>query len=92
MLDDFRSIDNDAVGKVHIVGNGPKPPIDRLGMPSMRHGLEPGVGELIRGNYSVDVQKPDADLGTTLRVGWRNYTEDGRVCWVGGAVLGPLLV
>ena len=36
-----------------------------------------GTGECIKGAYTEDGQRPDKDLGTTLRPGWRNTVADG---------------
>lgn len=36
-----------------------------------------GTGECIKGAYTEDGQKPDKDLGTTLRPGWRNQVAPG---------------
>ena len=36
-----------------------------------------GTGECIKGAYTEDGQRPDKDLGTTLRPGWRNAVEEG---------------
>lgn len=38
----------------------------------MQGGKEDGVGELIHGGYSAAQQQPDADLGKSLREGFRN--------------------
>ena len=47
-----------------------------FGMPSQK-GPEWGVRECI-GNYPVPEQAPDADLGMSIRPGWRNVQPDGR--------------
>lgn len=31
-----------------------------------------GVSECMRGNYTVEQQQPDPDLGKTLKPGWKN--------------------
>lgn len=33
---------------------------------------EPSVGELLRGWYTPEQQQPDADLGKSIREGWRS--------------------
>ena len=43
----------------------------RYGVPSQRM-PEWGAGKCIQGEYGVDEQAPDVDLGTTLRPGHRN--------------------
>ena len=43
--------------------------------------------ELIKGAYTPDEQQPDADLGKSLREGWRNMAPEDRVRggWPGGS-------
>lgn len=41
-------------------------------------GREDGVEKLIHGTYSAEEQAPDADLGRSLREGFRNWPTPGR--------------
>lgn len=60
----------------------------------MQGGKEDGVGELLHGGYTVEQQQPDADLGKSLREGFRNVlpaAADGSIdagSGVGGRAFG----
>jgi hypothetical protein len=49
-----------------------------FGAPSARE-PEPCVGEILRGWYTPEEQGPDADLGKSIREGWRNTEPCARV-------------
>jgi len=66
--------DHLGVGRVSMQGPLPVPPDHAFGVRTDKHG--PDVGSLIRGNYSPEEQQPDADLGTCLMPGRRNYHSD----------------
>jgi hypothetical protein len=81
---DYTLIRGDALGRHKLMGTGDRAlPLGFVfGAPSARE-PEPCVGELIRSAYSAAEQEPDADLGKSLREGWR--AADGSS---GGAALG----
>ncbi len=72
----------DALGQPRLLGVGERkpPPGGIYGKPSGRE-PEPCVGELIKGWYTPEQQAPDADLGKSLREGFRNTAPAGRVSW-----------
>lgn len=80
--EDFKAANTDLLGRPRKLGAGERAHLSEdhtFGMPSMRHGPEPGVDRLLQGAYSEAEQQPDADLGKSLREGWRNTTPEGRV-------------
>lgn len=64
------------------------------GLAGVQGGREDGVGELLHGGYTEEQQQPDADLGRSLREGFRNVlpaAADGRIdagAGVGGRAFG----
>ncbi|GAX80864.1 hypothetical protein CEUSTIGMA_g8299.t1 [Chlamydomonas eustigma] len=80
IYEDYKASATDYLGKVKKLGAGnrPLPTTHVYGMPSLRYGREPGVDELIQGNFSPAEQGPDADLGKSLREGFRNIAPEGR--------------
>ena len=81
LVADRALVRGDAPGRRRLAGAGdrPPPPGGAFGAPSVRRGAEPSVGELIRGAgaYSPEQQQPDADLGKSLRAGWRAAATTG---------------
>lgn len=78
---DFKATQAELLGKPKKLGAGERPQIasdHTFGLHSMRHGPEPGVDQLIQGEYTPEQQAPDADLGKSLREGWRNVAPEGR--------------
>uniref|UniRef100_A0A7S2VV15 EFHB C-terminal EF-hand domain-containing protein n=1 Tax=Chlamydomonas chlamydogama TaxID=225041 RepID=A0A7S2VV15_9CHLO len=79
--EDFKLSATDYLGKTRKLGTGERPqlpPDHAFGMPSLRRGPEPGVEKLLHGAYTPEQQQPDADLGKSLREGWRNIAPEGR--------------
>ena len=77
-LEDFKSTNNDELGRVKNLGHGEKPtvgPDHVYGVPSRKF-VEWGAGRLISGNYTEEEQAPDPDLGKSLRQGYRNLPEE----------------
>jgi hypothetical protein len=72
LLSDHQLTAGDALGRHRLLGSGDRraPPGAVYGAPSARE-PEPCVAELILCGYSEAQQRPDADLGKTLREGWR---------------------
>lgn len=77
-LDDFKATHDDALAVGKSLGHGPRTPRPAFGVPSARR-QEEGAGRVIRGWYSEREQQPDADLGKSLREGWRNPVDQERV-------------
>ncbi|GFR51165.1 hypothetical protein Agub_g13522 [Astrephomene gubernaculifera] len=78
--EDYKATSSDYLGRPKQLGTGDRPslaPGHTFGVPSMRKGREPGVGELMTGYYGRGEQDPDADLGKSLREGFRNKTKSG---------------
>lgn len=77
IYDDFKATQDDRLGKPKPLGGGERNLSSDFvfGVPSMRH-PEDGVDKLLRGTYNYDEQQPDADLGKSLREGWRNLNPD----------------
>lgn len=77
--EDYKATATDYLGKPKMLGTGARglPPDHSFGVPSMRKGREPGVGELLTGTLTPAEQQPDADLGKSLREGFRNTTRAG---------------
>ncbi|KAK9804914.1 hypothetical protein WJX72_011725 [[Myrmecia] bisecta] len=73
-LEDFQLTNKDLLGTPKNLGFGERGlPVDHtFGAASVRSGPEFGVDVLIKGNYTAKEQAPDADLGKSLRDGWRN--------------------
>lgn len=81
IYEDFKA-NGDYLGKGRKIGAVPVLPAGHaFGLTSVKKGCapEPGVDELIQGSYSVEAQQPDADLGKSLREGWRNEAPEGKV-------------
>jgi hypothetical protein len=72
LMRDHQLTHGDALGRHKLLGGGDRGLSEghTFGAPSAREG-EPCVGELIRCGYSQQEQEPDADLGKSLREGWR---------------------
>ncbi|KAG1679449.1 hypothetical protein FOA52_007741 [Chlamydomonas sp. UWO 241] len=78
---DYKATAGDLLGRPKKLGAGERPqilPDHTFGLHSMRHGPEPGVDQVIQGSYSAAQQAPDADLGKSLREGWRNVAPSGK--------------
>ncbi|KAG2450939.1 hypothetical protein HYH02_004212 [Chlamydomonas schloesseri] len=78
--EDFKATATDYLGRPRQLGTGDRPqlgPDHAFGQPSMRKGREPGVGELLTGRFAAEEQAPDADLGKSLREGFRNQPKPG---------------
>lgn len=93
LYDEHKMSQPDALGHVqHLGASGGRVPADGVfGKPSARES-EPCVGELIRGWYRPEEQQPDADLGKSLREGWRNLQPEGRVRAMAAVLKKPELV
>ena len=77
-LEDFREVASEPLGRVKTLGHGTLVSSEQVfGMPSQK-GPEWGVHECMA-KYSEEDQKPDADLGCSIRPGWRNTAPEGRV-------------
>lgn len=75
-VEDFKSTNNDELGRVKNLGHGEKPGDGHVyGVPSRRF-VEWGAGRLIKGDYPEEEQRPDTDLGKSLRQGYRNLPDD----------------
>lgn len=77
-LEDFRAVNAERLGVVQNLGfgNAKAGANDVCGMPS-QSGPEWGVKQCI-GNYTPEDQKPDTDLGRSIRPGWRNIGNEKR--------------
>ncbi|GLC45943.1 hypothetical protein PLESTF_000715000 [Pleodorina starrii] len=78
--EDYKATATDYLGKPRMLGTGDRtqlPPGHTFGVPSMRKGREAGVAELMTGYYCPAEQDPDADLGKSLREGFRNQPKPG---------------
>jgi len=75
-LEDFKEMTTEALGKPRPIGHGDnaKPPPDAgFGLPSKRKGDgEWNARQCLEGDYALDAQRPDVDLGQAIRPGWRN--------------------
>ena len=80
IYEDFKSSATDYLGKPKKLGAGDRPlaPNHTYGLPSLRHGPEPGVDQLLAGTMTPEEQGPDADLGKSIREGWRNIAPAGK--------------
>eukprot|EP00201_Polytomella_parva_P013293 CAMPEP_0175053804 /NCGR_PEP_ID=MMETSP0052_2-20121109/9138_1 /TAXON_ID=51329 ORGANISM="Polytomella parva, Strain SAG 63-3" /NCGR_SAMPLE_ID=MMETSP0052_2 /ASSEMBLY_ACC=CAM_ASM_000194 /LENGTH=474 /DNA_ID=CAMNT_0016318399 /DNA_START=71 /DNA_END=1491 /DNA_ORIENTATION=+ len=76
--EDFKSTAIDYLGRPRILGAGQTSldPNHTFGVPSLKD-FEYGVGETLRGAYSIPEQQPDANLGKSLREGFRNMPRVG---------------
>lgn len=76
-MHDHKLTHGDALGRHKLLGGADRklPPGQVFGKPSARE-AEPCVGELIRNGYAAAEQLPDADLGKSLREGWRAAADD----------------
>ena len=102
LQEDFKLTSADTLGTVRNLGAGDRklPPTHAFGVASLLNGKrEPGVDVLLTGGYSESQQQPDADLGKSLREGWRNIAPVGRTygvpsvsCGGGGAIIGAVRV
>ncbi|KXZ53002.1 hypothetical protein GPECTOR_8g371 [Gonium pectorale] len=77
--EDYKATSTDYLGRPKQLGTGDRalPPDHTFGVPSLRKGREPGVGELLATGYGAREQDPDSDLGKSLREGFRNTTRPG---------------
>jgi hypothetical protein len=74
-VEDFKSTNNDELGRVKNLGHGEKPSEEHIyGVPSRRF-VEWGAGRLLKGDYGEQEQAPDPDLGKSLRQGYRNQPD-----------------
>ncbi len=81
IYEDYKASATDYLGKTKKLGTGDRTqlaPDHAYGMPSLRYGPEPGVDQLLQGSFTPEEQNPDADLGKSLREGWRNVAPEGR--------------
>ncbi|KAL6757424.1 flagella associated protein [Haematococcus lacustris] len=79
--EDHKLTNVDQLGAVKKLGTGDRGlgPDHAYGMPSLKAGMrEPGVDELFKLNLTLEQQQPDADLGKSLREGYRNIAPEGR--------------
>ncbi|KAI8467430.1 MAG: hypothetical protein J3K34DRAFT_481434 [Monoraphidium minutum] len=85
LMRDHQLTHGDALGRPRPLGAGARAPPrgGAFGAPSARE-AEPCVGELIRCGYSPEEQRPDADLGKSLREGFR-AAPAGAACAAGAA-------
>lgn len=82
IYEDHKASSADILGKGRKLGSCPPLPADHsFGSSSVKKGstAEPGVDQLIQGSYTEEQQQPDADLGKSLREGWRNVAPPERV-------------
>jgi hypothetical protein len=82
VYEDYKASTGDYLGKSRKLGACPELPADHsFGLSSVKRGgvPEPGVDVLIQGSYTEEQQQPDADLGKSLREGWRNTAPEGKV-------------
>lgn len=78
-LEHFKLTDGDELGKPKHLGHGDRG-LDRehtFGVPSRRY-EEWGARRLMQGDYPEEAQQPDADLGKSIRKGFRNTTSDDK--------------
>jgi len=75
-LEDFKEVTTETLGKPKPVGHGDHPgpvPDDGFGLPSKRKGDGHwNARQCMEGEYSLEAQRPDVDLGQAIRPGWRN--------------------
>lgn len=79
---DFKLSNTDQLGKTKKLGTGERnlAPDHTFGMPSLRHGVRGAtVEELLKHSLPMEQQQPDADLGKSLREGYRNIAPEDRV-------------
>lgn len=76
-LEDFRETATEELGKVKTVGHGDQKlriPEEGFGMPSTRKGEDDwNARQCLEGDYTIEDQAPDKDLGQSVRPGWRNH-------------------
>mmetsp|Transcript_10706 Transcript_10706/g.31838 ORF Transcript_10706/g.31838 Transcript_10706/m.31838 type:complete len:427 (+) Transcript_10706:2-1282(+) len=82
-LEDYKEVTQEQLGKPKPVGHGDpaRPaPEDGFGMPSKRKGEDDwNARQCLEGQYTLEMQRPDVDLGCAVRPGWRNIQpEDDR--------------
>lgn len=76
-IEDFKLADADELGRCKTLGcGGAAGQGHTFGIPSRRNDDEWGVGQLIAGDYSLEEQMPDVNLGKSLRRGFRNVEAD----------------
>jgi len=81
LLEDHQLATTDKLGTVRKMGTGDQqlPPDHTFGMPSLKPGhKEPSVGEILQFSLTPDQQQADADLGKSLREGYRNIAPESR--------------
>lgn len=75
-LEDYHELTVEALGKPKSVGHGDYSlplPDSGFGMPSKRKGDgDWNARQCLEGEYSLEAQRPDVDLGQAIRPGWRN--------------------
>lgn len=79
-LADFKITHSEMLGKPKNLGHGDRslPEGHVFGRPT-RTFVEHDAGRLISGHYSKEEQEPDADLGRSVRPGYRNIGPEDRV-------------
>mmetsp|Transcript_23843 Transcript_23843/g.28802 ORF Transcript_23843/g.28802 Transcript_23843/m.28802 type:complete len:451 (+) Transcript_23843:210-1562(+) len=79
-LEDFKVTATDELGKTKSLGHGDQgvPGDHTYGVPSRRF-EEWGVRRLMQGDYADPEQAPDADLGKSIKKGFRNVADEERV-------------
>lgn len=78
-VEDMKAI-KDQLGRARNLAHGDRtlPPDHRFGIRGKFGGAEDTAQECIQGNYSVEEQLPDNDLGRSSTTGWRNTTNETR--------------
>eukprot|EP00803_Ostreobium_quekettii_P003040 evm.model.scf_1563.2 EVM.evm.TU.scf_1563.2 scf_1563:10976-23713(+) len=79
-VDEYQRATVDPLGRSKWASWGKGDPREGMtfGCPSVTFHQD-GVDKLITGRYTKREQAPDADLGTSLREGWRNTAPEGKV-------------
>ena len=79
-LADFKLTSQDQLGQPKNLGLGEKGvPEDHVYGKPTRTFVEWDAGRLMSGDYTQEEQEPDADLGRSLRPGYRNIAPDDKV-------------
>lgn len=78
---DFALAHKDELGRPRTLGYGERPmPSDHAFGKPTRAALDGwGVDKLLKGDYSAEEQAPDADLGKSIRPGFRNVGPEDRI-------------
>mmetsp|Transcript_4493 Transcript_4493/g.7571 ORF Transcript_4493/g.7571 Transcript_4493/m.7571 type:complete len:442 (+) Transcript_4493:85-1410(+) len=81
---DYKLAHSDVLGQVRKLGTGDRTSLEpghAYGMPScqLRGGVRPSVEQLLKTGHTVEQNQLDANLGKSLREGWRNIAPENRV-------------